>query len=105
MEELVRRELIHTNFLLKDEAFFELIDASGGWPVGYRYVSLYHDGPCGENRYCKFTNVRLNTEWWSTICSSDDYYYWKLSSEKIRAIAVAVRSTIAHELLLNVPKV
>jgi hypothetical protein len=97
MEELVRRELIHTSFMLTDEALFALIDASGGWPVGFKYVSFYHDGPTGD-RYCKFTNVSLHTGWWTTICSADDYYYWKLSAGKKAAIAKEIRANVAREI-------
>lgn len=76
MKELVREELIHTSFRLKNEDFYGMIDATGGWPSEFRYVSFFHDGPTG-NRYCKFTHNPLRTGWWTTICSKGDYLAWK----------------------------
>jgi hypothetical protein len=76
MEELVRRELVHTSFRLKDEDFYQMIDDTGGFPAEFKYVSFFHDGPTGD-RYCKFTNTRLHTGWWTTICDRGQYSAWK----------------------------
>lgn len=96
-KELVRKELVHLCSRLPIEDFFELIDQSGGWPVGWKYVSFFHDGPIG-NRYCKFTNHELRTGWWTTICSSDDYYYWKLSDDKKQLLINQAKKDLIHKL-------
>lgn len=96
-EPLVRPELIHTRAGLPIEEFFPLIDATGGWPVGYQYVSFFHDGPTG-NRYCQFTTYPLRTGWWTTICSADDYYYWKISDTKKAEIREQARRQLINKL-------
>jgi hypothetical protein len=94
-DELDRKELVHP-WGAPEEKFMALIDATGGWPHGYRYVSFFHDGPCG-NRWCKFTNTELRTGWWTTVASSDDYYWWKLSPErKEKELAAARKQLIAQ---------
>jgi hypothetical protein len=82
LQDLVRRDLIHPWGEPK-EKFLQLIDDTGGWPVGYTYVSFYHDGPCG-NRYCVFTTYPLQTEWWTMVCNADEYYLWKLSPNALK---------------------
>lgn len=72
----------------KDEQFFARIDEYGGWPVGMRYVSFYHEGPVSTvpGRRCEFSNDYRRDGWWTTIHEADDYYRWKLSEKAIRAI-------------------
>lgn len=92
---LVRRELIHRMFM-KEEAFLQAIDDTGGWPVGYTHCSFYHD--VGDNRYCQFTTYPLRTGWWTTVATADDYYYWKLSDAKKAEIQQAARRQLIAQL-------
>ena len=66
-----------------DAEFFKLIDATGGWPLGYKYVGFEHT----DERAAGFTNSSQNTGWWTVLYTSDDYYLWKLSPEAIERIA------------------
>lgn len=61
----------------KDEEFFAEIDKCGGWPLGMRFVSFAHS----EKRECIFGNTYLRTGWWTTVATSDEYYFWKVSKE------------------------
>lgn len=79
-EELSRPGLIHKRPGYSDEAFMQDIDATGGWPVGYQFVSFYHAASY-DGRVCIFGNQELRTPWWTTVLSSDDYYWWKISKE------------------------
>ena len=97
VEPLVRRELVHRSFATTLEEFLPEIDKTGGWPSGYTYVSFYHDGPCGD-RYCVFTNTPLRTGWWTTVCSADDYYYWKLSDTKKAELLKQARNQLIGQL-------
>ena len=81
MEPLYRKELVHKHPGMKDADFMMLIDATGGWPVGYKYVQFYHSAEYA-GRTCVFTNIGANTGYYTTVCSADDYYWWKLSDEK-----------------------
>lgn len=85
---LMREGLAHSNFTLKDSEFFEMIDATGGWPVGYRYVGFEHT----DERDAGFCNSPRNTGWWTVVADSDDYYMWKLSAAALQRIADAVVS-------------
>lgn len=87
---LMREGLAHSNFTLKDSEFFEMIDATGGWPVGYRYVGFEHT----DERDAGFCNSPRNTGWWTVVADSDDYYMWKLSAAALQRIADAVVSSI-----------
>ena len=40
IDRIERKELIHTSPGMEDEEFFKAIDNTGGWPVGYNYVSF-----------------------------------------------------------------
>ena len=68
-----------------DTRFFEAIDASGGWPIGYQYVGFEHT----DSRAAGFTNSPRNDGWWTVIACADDYYMWKLSPKAIKRIADA----------------
>lgn len=93
IEPIVRRELVH-RWMSDLQEFLSDIDKTGGWPVGYTHVSFHHGG----DRYCKFTNKALRTGWWTTICKSDDYYYWKLSDAKKKDILKLARQQIIKQL-------
>ncbi len=95
-EALVREELKH---LWGDplEKFLQSIDDTGGWPLGYTHVSFFHDGPCGD-RYCQFTTRHLQTGWWTTVATADDYYFWKLSDAKKAAILKDARKQLIRQL-------
>lgn len=62
------------------EDLFKRIDSLGGWPLGQHFVTTIHD--LGTRLPCLFTHRRMRDEWYTTICSADDYYWWKLSDEK-----------------------
>ena len=59
------------------ETFFTRLDSLGGWPLGRQYCIVQHC--CESQRPCYFSNRRLHDEWNSTLCSSDEYYWWKIS--------------------------
>lgn len=70
---------------LKDEEFFQLIDATGGWPFGYEYVGFEHT----DERKAGFCNTSHNTGWWTVLYHADDYYTWKLSAKGLQRIVDA----------------
>lgn len=75
-------------FNRRDEQFFEDIDKAGGWPLGYKYVGFEHT----SERRAGFTNTPISTGHWTTLYSSDDYYFWKLSDEAKQKIIKSVVS-------------
>lgn len=87
---LMREGLSHKSSRTEDGEFFALIDATGGWPVGYQYVGFEHT----ESRNAGFCNSPNNTGWWTVVANADDYYLWKLSPQAIQRIADAVVSSI-----------
>lgn len=95
--ELDRPSLIHKSWMIKDGQFMAEIDATGGWPVGFLYVSFYHAVE-DKGRVCKFTNVELRTGWWTTVLSADDYYWWKLSESKKKEIFKEARQQLISQL-------
>ena len=101
MKELIRRELIHRGFNYSDADFIAEIDRTGGWPVGYKFVSFFHSS---QNRYCKFGNVDLREPYWTTVMSSDDYHSSKISKEgkkKIEREAMEKAARIINQRILN----
>ena len=95
VEYLDRHELIHRMRFRHDDDFLKEIEATGGWPEGFKFVSFYHD--VGENRWCKFTNQHLRTGWWTTVACADDYYWWKISPErKAKELAEARKQLISQ---------
>lgn len=88
--ELMREGLCHKSSRTEDGEFFALIDATGGWPVGYQYVGFEHT----ESRNAGFCNSPNNSGWWTVVANADDYYLWKLSPQAIQRIADAVVSSI-----------
>lgn len=97
MDELVRKELVHTYPGMKKEDFLAAIDATGGWPIGYTHVSFYHAADY-SGRYCKFTDHDLHTGWWTTVCTADDYYWWKISDAKKSAELKKARRQLIDQL-------
>lgn len=89
-ETLMRGGLNHKSMFTTDGEFFALVDATGGWPSGYRYVGFEHT----ESRKAGFCNSAQNTGWWTIIADVDDYYMWKLSPQALQRIANAVVSSI-----------
>jgi len=92
---LMREGLFHKHMGTKDSEFFALIDATGGWPVGYQYVGFQHT----LERSAGFCNSPRNNGWWTVVASADDYYLWKLSPQALQKIADAVLCEI------RIPKV
>lgn len=97
MEDLSRKELVHTHPGMKDEDFMRAVDATGGWPLGYKFVQFYHSAEW-SGRECRFTNNGTNTGWWTTVCTADDYYWWKLSAEKKAEVTKEARRQLINQL-------
>jgi len=94
---LARPALIHASSSMTDAEFFDAIDATGGWPVGYRYVQFYH-AMDNAGRTCRFTNDSTNTGWWTTICTRDQYLWSRISDSYKLHVAATVRVQIADTL-------
>lgn len=60
------------------DQFMHQVDATGGWPLGYRCVGFRHT----TARECTFSNSSANDGWWTYMYSSDDYYWWKISEAR-----------------------
>lgn len=82
---LMRPGLAHTSPGLDDGEFFQMIDDTGGWPIGYHFVGFEHT----SERAAGFSCSSTNTGWWTTIASADDYYLWKLSPEALQRVVDA----------------
>lgn len=70
--------------------FLQAIDASGGWPLGYKYAGFEHS----NERAAGFCNSPHNDGWWTVVASSDDYYLWKLSPEALQRVVNAAMDSI-----------
>jgi hypothetical protein len=86
------------DWCMKDEDFLKRIDECGGWPVGFRFVSFYHQVE-SNGRPCEFSNDYRRDGWWTTIATADDYYRWKLSPEAMKKIENEVRRKVAGEII------
>lgn len=82
--------LRHEYSSMSDDKFFASIDATGGWPVGFKYVGFEHT----SERAAGFCNSPNNDGWWTVLASADDYYLWKLSPAALQRIADAAREAI-----------
>lgn len=80
-----RKGLVHKYAGLSEEAFFQLIDETGGWPIGYAFVGFDHS----DERDAGFTNDPTNDGWWTVLNSADDYYLWKLSPNALQKVVDA----------------
>jgi len=89
-QRMAREGLVHKCSTTTDHDFFELIDKTGGWPVGYKYVGFEHT----TQRKAGFCNSPQNTGWWTVIANADDYFLWKLSPAALQRITDAVVSSI-----------
>jgi hypothetical protein len=100
-QELIRTTLIHGLKLsgdpTKDIDFLKQIDATGGWPIGYKFVSFFHADP-PDDRFCKFGNTYLRLPFWTTVLSADDYYWWKLSGERKFIVYAEARKQLIKQL-------
>lgn len=70
--------------------FFTLIDATGGWPVGYTHVGFEHT----DERAAGFCMTPSNSGWWTVVANADDYYLWKLTPEALQRIVNAAVEAI-----------
>lgn len=61
------------------ENFFNRIDEYGGWPLNKKYVVFKHVVEC--ERPCYFTDQHIHNEWYTTLYSCDEYYWWKISDK------------------------
>jgi hypothetical protein len=72
------------------------VDAAGGWNPQAVCVQFYHGI---EDRHCIFSNQNVNTAWWTTVLTRDEYYWHRISDAKKakirRDIVNEIRSQIA----------
>ena len=78
--DLIREMLIH------HLGMPDAIDATGGWPVGYSHVQFYH-AVKDDGRYCRFTNCGTNTGYWTTVATSDQYHWSRISAAHKRLLS------------------
>lgn len=89
---LMREGLSHTRPGMKGADLFQMVDSTGGWPVGYQYLGFEHT----DERKAGFCNSPQNAGWWTVVASADDYYTFKLSEDGLRRISnAAVESYIS----------
>lgn len=67
------------------------VDCAGGWNPLAVCVQFYHGI---EDRHCIFNNQNVNTGWWTTVLTRDQYY-WQRLSESMKA---KVRTDIVREI-------
>jgi len=90
------KELYHI-FHDTKETFFKRIDEFGGWPHNAKSVVLKHC--CEEKRPCYFCTLKsVRNEWNTSIYTDDDYYWWKISSEKKLEIEKELRNKIRNSI-------
>jgi len=95
-QDMQRDTLVHRFGSTRAE-FCQQIDNTGGWPVGFKYVSFFHAvEPSG--RVCIFGNRELHEPYWTTVLSSDDYYWWKLSDAKKHECVLTAKRQLATQL-------
>lgn len=70
------------------------IDATGGWSVGYKFVSFEHS----DERVCEFGNKYRRTGWWTTVATEDDYYWWKLSGARKAELVELAKKQMVNQL-------
>ena len=84
-DRMMREGLTHEYAGLSDDAFFSMIDSTGGWPIGFAYVGFTHS----SKREAGFCNSPSNDGWWTVLASADDYYLWKLSPKMLQRVVDA----------------
>lgn len=94
---VTRPGLHHAHAGMKTQAFFEHIDACGGWPLDYPYVGFAHS----DEREAAFTMEPTHNGWWTTLYHRDDYLMWKLSPAAWGRIFDAVREDLTGRLRLQ----
>ena len=80
------------------ETFFKRVDECGGWPHNAKSVGYKHT--CELERPCYFSvleNVR--DEWNTSLYSSDEYYWWKISEDKKTKIKNSFEKEFKNKLL------
>jgi len=82
------------------QSFFKRIDDLGGWPVNYKYVQFHHS----DNRPCLFSNAYVRNEWWTTVCSSDDYYIYKLSETALNNLKNQAKQELISNLIAQLQR-
>jgi len=87
---------LYHRWMESNPEFFSRIDACGGWPLGKKYVSFFHD--IGIERRCEFGDTHLRNEWWTTIATADEYYWWKISTEYKAVIAAEIRNKFVNQI-------
>lgn len=92
----VTKKKLFNLWLESEDDFFKRVEECGGWPMEFKYVSIYHT--VERERDCEFGNKYLRNEWWTTLYSIDDYLWWKLSPERKAEEAKKVRGTFANEI-------
>ena len=91
----MRKGLAH-NWAADPAVFLAAVDATGGWPLGFKYAGFEHT----SERDAGFCNSPHNDGWWTVVATADDYYLWKLSPEALQRIVDATVPAIR----LPVPK-
>lgn len=86
-------KVLHHTFMSSDNDFFRRIDECGGWPHDAKFVVMRHG--C---RSCYFSNDNVRDGWNTTLYSSDDYYWWKLSEEAKETHRSQARHKFANEM-------
>ncbi len=94
-EEQEEKNYLHHVWTESEDDFFTRVDKVGGWPSDKKYVSFLHS----DERKCEFTEHYLRTEWWTTVYSCDDYYWWKVSTSRKEDIKHHTRMEFAGEVL------
>lgn len=51
------------------------VDEAGGWNPEAVCVQFFH----GERRYCIFSSQDVNSGWWTTVLTRDEYYWEKIT--------------------------
>lgn len=79
-----------------EDEFFNKIDQLGGWPPYAKSVVMVH----GFSPFnCYFSESReVRDEWNSSVFTSDQYYYWKLSYEAKAKIQDEQRRLLIRQL-------
>jgi predicted metal-binding transcription factor (methanogenesis marker protein 9) len=60
------------------ENVFKRIDACGGWRAGATHLITHC---CKIKQPCYFSKIAVHNDYNTTICSADEYYWWKISNE------------------------
>lgn len=55
------------------------VDASGGWNPDAACVQFFHGI---EDRHCIFSAHNMNTGWWTTVLTRDEYYWERIGPNK-----------------------